>query len=339
MTRLQAHFELPRLIDHSWPIERMVGDPWAQEEALLDPAPASDYHRHAARPELNDSEVLAWDQTFLRLYRQILAGQAPWSAIRPAARALQVDLPLQHDPRPAHPAMAPLADSALADMAESWGQSLGLMAFERNLGPFAMGPLPRPVQVACYVNLGCAPLMHPGVRPLGRAIRSEPVPPLEIRSAVLAVLRAPAMLWIRQGNGFSPMLPLSPTATPPAGAWGPLPGGLSEGVLASAPYFLGRAARHAGGWWMAAAIPLPVAPDTRILLRRLRLEYWRLRRQDRRLTWEDLLRERGELLYRTTCEALFSTPSLASPVISSSEVACGAAAVLATWSTCSPAGP
>ena len=31
-------------------------------------------------------------------------------------------------------------------------------------------------------------------------------------------------------------------------------------------------------------------------------ELRRLRRHDRRLTWEDLLRERAEVVYRTACE-------------------------------------
>jgi hypothetical protein len=32
------------------------------------------------------------------------------------------------------------------------------------------------------------------------------------------------------------------------------------------------------------------------------LELQRLRRHERRLTWEDLLRERAEVVYRTACE-------------------------------------
>jgi hypothetical protein len=42
-----------------------------------------------------------------------------------------------------------------------------------------------------------------------------------------------------------------------------------------------------------------------MLVRRLDLELLRLRRRERRLSWEVMLRERSEVLYRTACEWLW----------------------------------
>ena len=38
---------------------------------------------------------------------------------------------------------------------------------------------------------------------------------------------------------------------------------------------------------------------------KLRGELMRLRRFERRITWEDVLRDRGEVLYRSVCELLW----------------------------------
>ena len=45
-------------------------------------------------------------------------------------------------------------------------------------------------------------------------------------------------------------------------------------------------------------MPLPGRPPTAAIVRRLSLELLRLRREERRSSWEDLLRKRAELLYR-----------------------------------------
>jgi hypothetical protein len=111
VTRLHAHIEVDRDAEHTWPVDRGIGDPWAQDEGLDDPARPADYQRHALRPVLSDAEVRAWDEQFRAAYRAVLRGQAPWGATAAAAQALELDLPLRHDPRPLHVAPAEIDDA------------------------------------------------------------------------------------------------------------------------------------------------------------------------------------------------------------------------------------
>lgn len=323
MTRLHAHLEVDRDAEHTWPVDRAVGDPWAQDEALDDPARVADYHRHALRPVLTDDEVSRWDAIFRSAYRQVLRGQAPWGTTDAAARALELDLPLRHDPRPLHVAPAAIDDATLADLAENWMPSMGMLAPERVLGPFAWLQPPLGARRLAAGVMGTAPMIPPAIRPLGRALRSEPVPPLEVRGAALAVLRAPALLWTVEahsadGATLRPALPVHPVC---------LPRGLVRGVP-PAPAVIGRVMHTAGGAHFNLGLPLPALPHPRVVRRRLWLELQRLRRHDRRLTWEDLLRDRSELLYRCTLEALFLGAT------APGQPAAGPAAVLHTWARC-----
>jgi hypothetical protein len=53
-----------------------------------------------------------------------------------------------------------------------------------------------------------------------------------------------------------------------------------------------------GAPFASLALRLPRGADPDLLLTRLRLELWRERRHAPTLTWTDLLRHRGELVYR-----------------------------------------
>ena len=301
MTRLQAHIEVRRDAEHSWPLDRALSDPWAQDEALDDPARPADYHRHALRPTLTDAEVDAADAIFRERYRAVLNGAAPWGATDAAAAALQLDEPIRHDPRPLHPAPATIDDAVLADLADNWLPTLGMLAPERVLGPLAWQDPPRAARLLAHGVLGLSPLIPPSIRPIGRALRSEPVPPLAVRSAALAVIRAPAMLWQIDGREAAgahlrPLLPLHAPHAPKTPV---------RGVPDAAFAVVGRVVQGPDGPFLALGLPLPSLPHPTLVMRRLVLEYQRLRRHDRRLTWEDLLRDRAEVLYRCTCEALF----------------------------------
>ena len=323
MTRLHAHIEVDRDAEHTWPVDRGIGDPWAQDEGLDDPARPADYQRHALRPVLSDAEVRAWDEQFRAAYRAVLRGQAPWGATAAAAQALELDLPLRHDPRPLHVAPAEIDDAVLADLSENWLPSMGMLAPERVLGPFALLAPPDGARLLAAGVMGSTPMIPPAIRPLGRALRSEPVPPLSVRGAALAVLRAPALLWaVDDHDGetavLRPLLPVHPVC---------LPRGRARGVP-RCPAVVGRVMHTAAAPRLNLSLPLPAAPARQLVHRRLWLELQRLRRHDRRLTWEDLLRDRSEVLYRCTLEALFLDK------VAPGQPPAGPAAVLSTWAAC-----
>jgi len=296
MTRLAAVWSLPSRIERAWPEELRPEDPFAGDEGIADPATFEQYLQWVRPARLTEDEFLAADRAFLAAYFGILAGRRPWGATDAAAHKLVVDHDLRHDLRPARPAMAPIADDIICDLAEDWVPSLGLMAPPRVLGPWAMLDLPRRLRVLCGAVMSFAPVFPPSIRPMSRPGRTKPKVDGAIKSGLIAVLRAPMMLW-KPGPGgtLEPLLPIARRSPPE----GPVTG------VPDAPCVLGRAVQHPDGWWLACALPLPTTPNPDILLRRMVLEYQRLRRHDRRMTWEDVLRDRGELLIRTACEWLW----------------------------------
>ena len=201
--------------------------------------------------------------------------------------------------------MGPVTDDVICDLAEDWVPSIGLLAPPRVLGPWAMLALPRRLRMFCGAVMSFSPVFPPSIRPMSRPGRTKPKVDGVIKSALIAVLRAPMMLWVPTVDGeLEPLLPMARRSRPE----GPVTG------IPDAPAVLGRAVQHPDGWWLACALPLPVRPDVSILQRRLELEYQRLRRHDRRMTWEDILRDRSELVCRTVCEWLWVRPRRGLPL-------------------------
>ncbi len=296
MTRLAAAWGPPREIESAMPDEIRPGDPLSGDEGIADPATFATYKAWVRPARLDPASFREADDAFLDAYFRVLAGTAPWGATDEAAKRLSIDGPLLHDRRPARPAIEPLSDFAICDLSEDWMPSIGMSAPPRIVGPWALLDPPRRVRVACGAAMAFAPMLWPSIRAMSRPCRSKPKPPVEIRSGLIAALRAPAMLWKPDGaGGLTPLLPMAEVSRPV---------GVVDGVP-DAPYVVGRAVQHPGGWWLSCGLPLPTLPSTRVLERRLRLEYQRLRRHDHRMTWEDMLRDRGEVLYRTACEWLW----------------------------------
>jgi hypothetical protein len=123
-----------------------------------------------------------------------------------------------------------------------------------------------------------------------RPPRSRPRPSLEQRQCLIAMLRAPAMLWWTD--------PLE-AALPISDRW--MPQGPVRGIP-DVPAFVGRIYLTPEGWHSCCVLPLPMRPDLAPIRARLRIELMRQRRFERRMSWEDLLRDRGEVLYRSLCE-------------------------------------
>ena len=293
MTRMQAAFELPMDLERAWPVELFPEDPWAGDERLDDPAAHAAHLDGARSPALSPAEHAAWDARFRAAYADVLDGRAPWGAEAEAAAALQVDGPLRHEDRLHKRAEGPVSDEVIAHFCEDWVPDVGLFAAERVLGPWAMSAT-RGQKIVATAALCMSPLLPPAIRPVTRASRSEPRAPAEVRGPLVAVLRAPVALWAVEGASVRPLIPLAPQFLPD----GPI-ADLPQGV----PAFVGRVVQlQAGGAFVRTALGLPVCPDPAVLMRRLRLELLRLRRHGRGLSWEDLLRDRGELVLRTCCE-------------------------------------
>lgn len=276
------------------------GDPWAGDEIEMQPGRYENYVRFSsARPVLDQAGHDAVDADFRRLYRQLLDGEAPWGAEAPVVAALGLGMPIRHDSRPLNEARSPISDRILAEMSEDQVPDIGVIAPDRVLGPMAEGVLPHPMLRVAGAVMGFAPLIRGGVMPVARVIYQKPRPPTSLSSPVRSIARAPVMIWHQTDAGLQPMLPISDRLRALFCSDRPRVQTLPvEGAV-----LIGRGTPiKGGGWWLAACLTLPHPPPAEILLRRMMLELQRLRRHERRLTWEDLLRERAEVVYRTACE-------------------------------------
>ena len=296
----------PHQLEHSWPDLVAPGDPWAGDERLHELGDYADLKKHGAvaqAADLSPAEQRSWDDAFCQQYGAVLDGRAPWGATDAAARQLGLCAARPHDRRPVRPAPFALPDETLAHVVEDRMPDVRVL-LERALGPFAELRLPPRVVAAGAAILGKAPLLRAGVRCYERLLKDKPKPPSAHRAVYRALLAAPAMLWRIDGPRVTPMLPLSnhyrpddPVLVMPWRAGRP-----GEAALPDAKAVVGLGIHTPERFWLAGVVPFPALPTPAVLLRRLTLEHQRLRRHDRRLTWEDLLRNRPEVLYRTACE-------------------------------------
>jgi hypothetical protein len=274
-------------------------DPYSGDEALVWPGSYEDYCTHADRLGLEDrlteAEHDVQDAAFEAVHRSILQGTAEWDAIEPVARALLVWGPARSDRRPPGVADEVLCDAHLADIAEDMLPQVGNAGLDRVLGPWADEVLPRWVRVQAAAAMVFVPEVPPGVPSWARVVKRRPRPSVEFRRSVKVASRVPPMLYRVSGTELVPLLPLGRHFVPD----GPVRG------VPDAPAVIGRAVRGPDGLFLVAGMPLTRIPPSDCVERRLRQEMIRLRRRERRFSWEDMLRERSELLYRTCCEWLW----------------------------------
>lgn len=281
--------------ERAWPEVISAADPFAGDERLADPIPRERLVRIARARGLDVEALARADARFLAAWAGLLDGAGEVAELREAAGYLGLTAPFRHDWRSPHPARRVLSDGWLGETAEDLVPDVGELAPDRVLGPWADLDLPRRVRLAAASLMVYAPLTRQAVRPAARAREARPYLPLWVRNGLKAVFLAPPMLWRVEADGsLSPRLPLSETWIP-------------EGPVLHAPLglgdVLGRAVLGPEGWWLASALPLGEVPeDLGPVLARLEVAGWRQRRHSPRLTWEDLLRDRGEVLYRSLSE-------------------------------------
>ena len=275
-------------------------DPYAGDEALLWPGCYQDYLRHSERlgqthDLLDHVSYAALDLKFEQEYRAILDGDADASALEPYTKPLLIAGPLKHDGRPPGMASMEVRDSVLADMAENQLPQVGLVGPDRILGPWSDEPVPRWVRVQVGAVMAFVPEVEPGVPPWARTIKRKPRPSTELRQSLRVMARTPPSLWRVDGNTLHSLLPLGRHFLP----HGPVRN------VPDVPAVIGRVVLGPDGFFLAASIPLIRIPPAEQILARVRLEWLRLRRRERRLSVEDALRERSEVLYRSCLEWLW----------------------------------
>lgn len=265
----------------------LAEDLHAGDEVLFD---RGDFGNGARFGGLEDEGRWREDEArFHALYLDVLAGRRRLEdpELVAVSHALGIHRPRQHDRRPPRHAEVEIADEVLADATEDSAPD-ALYFVERITGDDAP---PTVGVLAALAFVGCA---HDGRRPVDFWAEDERDRP--IARAAWVVERVPPMVFV---DGV-PLLPLSARLTPT----GPAP----EGPVVARAYPVGER------WAWSGVVRLPAVPDPGPLVRRLDLELLRVRRWERRATWEDMLRRRPEVVYRAAHEGARRTLLDRSPV-------------------------
>lgn len=247
----------------------------AGDEALFDPGDFGNGVRFAG---LTDAARHREDEEeFHRLYLDVLAGRRGWgdAALHRCAANLGLLRERTHDRRPPRVAEREVPDRVLADIAEDNSPDLRLFA-ERMSGDDAF---PSVGVLAALAFVGCA---HDGRRPLD--FWTDTTRERALARSAIVIERSPPCLY---ADGV-PLLPLAARLAPE----GPAPAGV----------YVARAYRVGEAWAWSGRMDLPARPEVDVIVRRLDLELLRIRRHERRSSWEDLLRRRPELVYRACAE-------------------------------------
>lgn len=277
-------------LEYAWPDLLDPRDPWAGDEALPDTYDYANYLTFSEGVAPLDAEAYAAaDRAFLAVYREVLGGRRPWRDIEAPARAIGVWGPARHDRRPLDRAPFEISNDNLVDHVEDWVPDIGLQAPDRVLGPWSEGAVLPALRHAAGAAVAFCPWVQGAITPAERVARSKPKPSKPYRAALRAIAASPPMIWVVDGDRLRPHLPISPLCVPT----GPVRG------LPEAPAVVGRAVPLEDGWFLACALPLPGLPPRAGMVRRLFLELLRARRVERRASWEDALRRRAEVIYRT----------------------------------------
>ena len=299
MRKVQSIIGRDPALDTASPHRLSQRDPYAGDERLLWLGEYDNYLRHMAwmgtDNVMSAEDYAVHDVHFEDVYQRILDGDEDWSAISSLADALQVNSPIRHDRRPAGEAHVRIHDAQLSDITENQLPQVGIIAPDRFLGPWADEMVPRWVRVQVAAAMAFVPELDPGVAPWARRIKRKPMPQRPVRISLRVIARTPPMLWTIQNQDLRPLLPLGERFLPKD----------SVADLPDVPAILGRYIQCESGSFLAASLPLIRVPPAEVIHRRLHLEYLRLRRRERRLSWEDMLRERSEVLYRSCLEWLW----------------------------------
>ena len=190
-----------------------------------------------------------------------------------------------------------LDNQLLAALCEDRIPDIGAYATDRVFGPLSdnLNNSAAHAVLAAAV-LFFSPTAPHHTSPAGRACDDRPKLPANVRTAIMTVAKSPALLWkVLPNQHIQPLLPISSHLCPQQ----------TVKHLPNSPFMIARVA------WTPTPHAYCVLPLSTVhidnIFYRLWLEWLRVQRHTIKICWEDLLRFRSELLYRSVGEYLYRT--------------------------------
>ena len=281
----------------AWPILHPVQDCWGGDEFLFDPSDWDNHRIYTANPVANKEAYDDLDRAFMDVWFACAHGEREREDPELIELANLLGLPPTPHPdrRPIKVAPEPVDPLRIWEMFENGVPDGTPLALDRVLGPYADRTLDRRLHRIAVEAFAFSPTADFGLPPMKRWAGDVSRPTPKIRAGMRAIAHAPAMLWEVLDTGeCEALLPLSEPYLPT----GPVRGVAEQLPDARGTELVARLYPDADGNWNISGGLWVHAPPLDALLERLELEHLRLSRHERRLTWEDLLRYRAELLYR-----------------------------------------
>lgn len=290
----------------AWPLAETLEE-YAGDSAILNTPKYQRFQKYHP----NSLDEYSWKETeelFQKKYRSyIQEGLFDEILWRDICIKLHLQYETKHESCEQLSAQKQLSDALLSDICEDHLPQIGLFSDELIFGPLSESWLPYSMRQLGGAICAMLPLLEHGHSAIAKLSSQRPKISPDIYSSLTAYHRTPFMLWKKKENSknqtndrVEPLLPLGTQYIPEA----------SVKNLPSTDYFLGKIIKLGDHFVVSCAFGLENIQEIlflrQILTSRLRIEWIRYQRYSR-ITWEDILRERGDILYRTASEFLFET--------------------------------
>lgn len=273
----------------AWPLNHDILSFIEGDESELVPA---DYLLYKARGGCaSKSEFFHQDSLFKSSYIDFLNGHVHSLEV-PNALSYFMRLPeLRFGRYKNHSTCEELDDYFLADITEDQVPDIGMFALSTVFGPFAEYAnnfLPLRLLAAGILSLDTR-LIH-GYSPAAKFSRQKPRPSTEIKRSMRDYCKAPPDIWQQPDLTYNSTFQVGSTHT-------------LQTTLP--PLMLAKVIKTSNGHKGVFVLPIPKTPDLLPIHSRLKIEYYRVLRHCKMVSWDEFLSFHTPLLYRITCEWLW----------------------------------
>jgi hypothetical protein len=189
----------------------------------------------------------------------------------------------------------------LSDLCEDYSPEIGMFCNSFIWGSLAQSSIPTSMRILSGAICAMLPILSHKLSPASKAFEQRPKLPLEVHYSLAAHSRYPFMLWDLRQKQITPLLPMAQQYTPPS----------TIQNLPTTPFMLGKVLMVNNEWTAHFVLPVKDIGDLPTILRqRFLLEWIRAQRHNPKIFFEDILRERADILYRYTTEYLIETKSM-----------------------------
>ena len=265
----------PRL---SWPTEFALSDQDAGDFAILQNAKLLPAALECEFTEQYHEAVRSCSSSKLQLW----------------ADKLSLCTAIKHETDPCPVAKTTLSNAFLADVCEDYIPQIGLYSIELIAGSkhYLFRNQSTRLRQLCGAVCSTMPLLKHGQSPLSKLFSQRPKTPKHVHSSLCSHRKTPPSIWHRSSSGCRSLLPLAPQYLPAQNS--------QIKTETNQPLFIAKLIKLGkSSWQTALEQPLNASTlDIQRILERLLIEWIRYLRHNPSLHWEDLLRDRADLIYR-----------------------------------------